>query len=53
MAQYGLLGGSLKHSLSPQIHKLLCGYEYDLFEMEEDKVADFLKKADFFIFPLV
>lgn len=44
---YGLLGGRLKHSLSPQIHKHLCGYDYSLFEMPEENVEDFIKKADF------
>lgn len=44
---YGLLGGRLKHSLSPQIHKYLCGYDYSLFEMPEENVKGFIKKADF------
>ncbi len=44
---YGLLGGRLKHSLSPQIHKYLCGYDYSLFEMAEEEVESFIKKADF------
>lgn len=44
---YGLLGGRLKHSLSPQIHKHLCGYEYLLFELPEEDVETFMKTADF------
>lgn len=44
---YGLLGGRLKHSLSPQIHKYLCGYNYSLFEMPENDVEAFMKKAEF------
>lgn len=44
---YGLLGERLKHSLSPQIHKHLCGYDYLLFEMPEEQVEAFIKKADF------
>ena len=44
---YGLLGGRLKHSLSPQIHKYLCGYEYTLFELPENEVEGFMRKADF------
>lgn len=44
---YGLLGGRLKHSLSPQIHKYLCGYDYSLFEMPEERVETFIKKAEF------
>lgn len=44
---YGLLGGRLKHSLSPEIHKYLCGYDYSLFEMTEDQVEGFIKEAEF------
>ncbi len=44
---YGLLGERLKHSLSPQIHKYLCGYDYSLFEMPEGDVEAFIKKAEF------
>ena len=44
---YGLLGGRLKHSLSPQIHKYLCGYDYSLFEMPENEVEKFIKKKEF------
>lgn len=35
---YGLLGEKLGHSLSPQIHKKLCGYAYQLFEMPRAKL---------------
>ncbi len=44
---YGLLGERLKHSLSPQIHKYLCNYDYSLFEMPEEDVEAFIKKAEF------
>lgn len=44
---YGLLGGRLKHSLSPQIHKYLCGYDYSLFEMPENEVENFIKDKKF------
>ncbi len=44
---YGLLGEKLTHSLSPQIHKYLCGYDYSLFEMPEDEIECFLKESDF------
>lgn len=39
--RYGLLGRSLTHSRSPQIHWMLGGYRYGLFEREPDRLADF------------
>lgn len=32
MRIYGLLGEHLGHSFSPQIHKIIGGYDYGLFE---------------------
>ena len=43
----GLLGKSLKHSYSPQIHSLLGSYEYHLFEKKPEELADFLTCGDF------
>lgn len=43
--RYGLLGEKLGHSYSPQIHGLLADYEYKLYEVERDKVSDFLKET--------
>jgi len=43
----GLLGRKLSHSYSPQIHNLLDDYTYDLFEVEPDRLADFLKTENF------
>lgn len=45
--RFGLLGRKLGHSYSPQIHNLLGGYPYELFEREPEDVADFLKNGDF------
>lgn len=45
--QYGLIGKTLKHSYSPEIHNKISGYDYELLEISPDKLADFLKKADF------
>ena len=42
-AQYGLLGRKLGHSWSPQIHKALAGYDYELFCVEPENLADFLR----------
>lgn len=43
----GLLGRSLQHSYSPQIHKHLGSYSYELFEQEPEALADFFKQSDF------
>ena len=43
MPTYGLLGRKLSHSHSPQIHRLLGGYDYDLFEREPEQVVDFVQ----------
>ncbi len=42
MASYGLLGEKLSHSWSPQIHKALGGYDYDLFSVPPQDLETFL-----------
>ncbi len=42
---FGLLGRKLGHSWSPQIHQMLCGYEYGLHEMEPENLAPFLAET--------
>ena len=42
----GLLGRSLSHSYSPQIHGMLGDYPYSLFEKEPEELSDFLKNGD-------
>lgn len=42
----GLLGRSLSHSYSPQIHSMLGDYSYSLWEHEPEDLADFLKIGD-------
>ncbi len=44
--KFGLLGQKLGHSWSPQIHTLLCGYDYALIEKEPEQVAEFLAETD-------
>ncbi len=44
--RFGLLGRKLGHSWSPQIHTLLCGYEYGLHEVEPEELAGFLNTTD-------
>ena len=45
--QCGLLGRHLKHSYSPQIHKMLANYDYQLFEIEPERLEAFLRDAMF------
>ena len=42
----GLLGRTLSHSYSPQIHAFLGAYDYDLFSVEEAQLKDFLIHGD-------
>jgi shikimate 5-dehydrogenase len=36
----GLLGKTLSHSYSPQIHQLLGNYDYKLFEKQPDEIEE-------------
>ena len=44
---YGLLGETLGHSFSPQIHACLGEYEYKLFEVAPEDLGDFLRSGSF------
>ena len=41
----GLLGEHLGHSFSPQIHRELADYSYELFEVEPSEVEGFVKNG--------
>ena len=43
--KFGLIGRVLAHSFSPQIHSLLGDYEYKLYEIEREDIADFFKSS--------
>ena len=43
MGRYGLLGETLSHSYSPQIHAALGDYEYRLYPTPRDDVPAFIK----------
>ena len=43
----GLLGRTLGHSYSPQIHQKLGSYSYSLFEKEPQELEQFLRQGDF------
>ena len=44
--KFGLLGRKLGHSWSPQIHAMLAGYDYRLYEVEPEGLEEFLKNTD-------
>ena len=42
----GLLGKTLGHSRSPEIHARLGTYEYRLYERQEEEIPDFLRNGE-------
>lgn len=47
MERYGLLGETLKHSFSKQIHELISDINYELIELTLDEVHTFMSQKDF------
>ncbi|MBR6531105.1 MAG: AAA family ATPase [Clostridia bacterium] len=47
MKKYGLLGRNLLHSLSPEIHRELGNFSYELFQVEPEDLEAFITKKDF------
>ncbi len=45
--QFGLIGKSLSHSYSAEIHRRIADYDYELLEIPEKDLADFFKTRDF------
>ncbi|MCR4719953.1 MAG: shikimate dehydrogenase [Firmicutes bacterium] len=45
--QFGLIGKSLSHSYSPEIHKRIADYNYELLEIPEKDLKDFFKTRNF------
>ena len=45
--KFGLLGKSLKHSYSCDIHNILSDNTYELFEREQEELQSFFDKKDF------
>ena len=43
----GCIGKKLGHSFSKEIHNALTDYTYELCEIPEDKLDEFMKKRDF------
>ncbi len=44
---YGLIGERLGHSYSPQIHRVLGDYDYQLYPMPLEQLKETLKRRDF------
>ncbi len=45
--KYGCIGKHLKHSFSKEIHARLADYEYEICEIERNRLAEFMENADF------
>lgn len=45
--KYGLIGRTLIHSYSKEIHEALGRYQYQLFSLAEDEMPDFINARDF------
>lgn len=45
--EYGLLGEKLGHSFSPQIHRALAGYNYQLLPTPPEEVEALFRRRDF------
>ncbi len=45
--EYGLIGEHLPHSFSPEIHKKIGDYKYEIKELRPEELEDFLKNRDF------
>ena len=47
MKRYGCIGKKLTHSFSKEIHAKLADYEYELIELNEDKIEAFFREKNF------
>lgn len=45
--EYGLIGEHLPHSFSPEIHKRIGNYKYEIKELRPEELGEFLEKRDF------
>ena len=44
--KFGLIGGRLSHSFSPQIHACLADYSYPLYELADNELESFARRDD-------
>lgn len=47
MMEYGCIGKKLGHSFSKEIHNALTDYTYELCEIPEENLDEFMEKSDF------
>jgi len=47
VGRYGLIGKTLGHSFSPEVHRCFADYDYRLIELPEEQVGTFLKMRAF------
>lgn len=45
--QFGLIGHPLSHSFSPEVHRCIGAYSYELCDLAPDALADFFARRDF------
>lgn len=45
--KYGLIGEHLGHSFSKEVHAQIAEYDYEIREIEKDKLAEFMREHDF------
>ena len=45
--EFGLIGGTLSHSYSKEIHEAIADYRYELLELRPDELGAFLKARSF------
>lgn len=45
--EYGLIGEHLTHSFSPEIHKRIGNYKYEIRELKPEELESFIKAKDF------
>ena len=45
--EYGLIGEKLGHSFSPQLHKALAGYDYQLYPTPPEQVEELFRRREF------
>lgn len=45
--EYGLIGKKLSHSYSPEIHRMIQNYSYQLKEIPEEELSSFMKEKNF------
>ncbi len=46
MRRFGLIGESLSHSFSPMIHAMIGGYDYGLYPIARENLAEFIRETD-------